>query len=78
MPTKGRVERTVDKTRLGVLPSPPNEAPSIDAGYGNRCSGCTETIRDGDDEYVVNIPRVALLRFHAACYAAWAAFDLKT
>jgi hypothetical protein len=47
-------------------------APSVDAGYGNRCSGCGETIREVDEEYFVDIPRVALLRFHRACYAAWA------
>jgi hypothetical protein len=77
MATKDRVERTVDKVRIGALPAPTSNAPSVDAGYGNRCSGCSENIREMDEEYVVDIPRVALLRFHGSCYTAWARSDLK-
>ena len=78
MATKGRLERTRDKARLGGLPSPTTAPPSIDPGFGNRCSGCTETIRELEDEYFVDLPRVALLRFHAACYSAWANVDAAT
>jgi hypothetical protein len=72
--TQGRIDKTIDKTRRGGLPAPTDDKPSREGSYGQRCSGCGETIESSDEQYLVNIRGVALLRFHNACYNAWATF----
>jgi len=70
----GRTEKTVEKTRRGRLPKPTDDMPSVEAGNGKRCSGCSETIEPLERLYFVHVHRVALLRFHDVCYNAWATF----
>jgi hypothetical protein len=70
-----RIDKTVDKTRRGGLPMPTADKPSIGPGYGQRCSGCGDTIETTDEQYLLNIRGVALLRFHDVCYNAWANFS---
>ena len=72
--SQGRIDKTVDKMRRGGLPAPTDDKPSVEAGNGNRCSGCSETIEPVDQLYFVHVRRVALLRFHDVCYNAWATF----
>lgn len=71
---RGRIERTLNKTRSGGLPKPTDDMPSIETGNGNRCSGCSETIEPAEQLYFVHVHRVALLRFHDVCYNAWVTF----
>lgn len=69
-----RIEKTLEKLQRGGLPAPTEDKPSIEPSHGQRCSGCGETIETTDEQHLVNIRGVALLRFHYVCYNAWATF----
>jgi hypothetical protein len=69
-----RIDKTVEKARRGALPAATDDKPSIGVGYGQRCSGCGDSIDATDEQYLVNIRGVALLRFHDVCYNAWATY----
>jgi hypothetical protein len=69
---RARVDRTLEKIRLGGLPAAPEAKPLIEGGDGNLCSGCGETIEPADQLYSVRV--VAPYRFHDVCYNAWATF----
>ena len=72
--TQGRADKTVDKMRRGGLPRPTGDRPTVEAGTGRRCDGCGEVMTQLERMCVVMIFRVALLRFHEECSAAWSGF----
>lgn len=69
------MDKTRDKMRRGGLPAPTDDVPLVRMGIGNRCSGCSEIIDTADEDYLVNVRGVALLRFHDVCYNAWATYS---
>ena len=70
-----RLEKTLEKLRVGVLPSWATAERAFRAGgNGMECSGCGEPIGPLESAYYVRLTGAATLRLHAACHAAWLRF----
>jgi hypothetical protein len=71
---QGRIDKTRDKLRHRTLPRATPDDASTRAGSGSHCDGCDDMIEVGQTEYDVVVRGLISLRFHEACYTAWATF----
>jgi hypothetical protein len=74
MPDQRRFEKTIEKTRLGGLPAPTDDAREVSLGDGTPCNGCGETVEPSEGSINIGVCGMLTLRFHEACYTAWTTF----
>jgi hypothetical protein len=75
---KKRIEKTINKTRLGGLPAPTRAAADFHLGNGKACDGCGDIITTRETLYRVDLRGIVQLRFHHECYTAWNSYKRGT
>lgn len=70
-----RIEKTLEKLRVGALPSWSEAERAFRAGgNGMECNGCGERIGALESACYVRLTRARSLRLHTVCHETWLRF----